>query len=74
MGSRTKKTIKWTIAALFAPVLLFLLLTFLIYLPPVQNWLVGQVAAYASEQTGMEISIDRVNLEFPLDLGIEVSE
>ena len=71
MGSRTKKTIKWTIAALFAPVLLFLLLTFLIYLPPVQNWLVGQVAAYASEQTGMEISIDRVNLEFPLDLGID---
>ena len=71
MGSKTKKTLKWTIAALLTPVLLFLLLFVLIYLPPVQNWLVQRVASYASEKTGMQISIDHVNLEFPLDLGID---
>lgn len=50
------------------PVLLFIILTVLIYLPPVQNWLVKQVTSYASEQTGMEISVERVRLAFPLDL------
>ena len=71
MGSKTKKTLKWTIAALLTPVLLFLLLFVLIYLPPVQNWLVQRVASYASEKTGMQINIDHVNLEFPLDLGVD---
>ena len=71
MGSKTKKTCKWIVVALLCPVLLFLLLTILIYLPPVQNWLVGQVTSYASEKTGMQISVDHVNLDFPLDLGID---
>ena len=71
MGSKTKKTLKWMTVALLTPVLLFLLLTILIYLPPVQNWLVGQVTSYASEKTGMQISVDHVNLEFPLDLGVD---
>ena len=51
---------------LLSPVLLFVLLTILIYLPPVQNWLVDKVAAYASEETGMEITVDHVDLSFPL--------
>ena len=65
---------KWVLAAaavLLTPVVLFGLLTVLIYLPPVQNWVVDKVAAYASEKTGMQISIDHVDLEFPLDLGID---
>ena len=56
---------------LLSPVLLFVLLTFLIYLPPVQNWLVDKVAAYASEETGMEITVNHVDLSFPLDLGVD---
>ena len=56
---------------LLSPVLLFVLLTILIYLPPVQNWLVDKVAAYASEETGMEITVDHVDLSFPLDLGVD---
>lgn len=35
------------------------------------NWAVKQVAAIASEKTGMEISVEHVNLEFPLNLGVE---
>ena len=57
--------------AVLTPVLLFIILAALLYLPPVQNWVVQKVTAIASEKTGMEISIGHVNLEWPLDLGID---
>ena len=66
-----KKAFWWILGILLSPVLLFVLLTILIYLPPVQNWLVDKVAAYASEQTGMEVTVDHVDLSFPLDLGVD---
>jgi hypothetical protein len=66
-----KKAFWWILGILLSPVLLFVLLTILIYLPPVQNWLVDKVAAYASEQTGMEITVNHVDLSFPLDLGVD---
>ena len=66
-----KKALKWLGVAVLAPVLLVVILAAAIYLPPVQNWAVKKVTAIASEKTGMDITIDRVLLEFPLDLGIE---
>ena len=66
-----KRALKWLGIAILAPVLLFFLLAALLYLPPVQNWAVKHVAAIASEKTGMEISVEHVNLEFPLNLGVE---
>ena len=66
-----KKVFWWILGVLLSPVLLFVILTILIYLPPVQNWAVDKVAAYASEQTGMEITVDHVDLSFPLDLGVD---
>ena len=66
-----KKAFWWILGILLSPVLLFVLLTILVYLPPVQNWLVDKVAAYASEETGMEITVDHVDLSFPLDLGVD---
>lgn len=71
MGKKRKQILRWLIAVILAPVVLFALLALLVYLPPVQNWLVGKVADYASEKTGMEISVGHVNLEFPLDLGVD---
>ena len=65
-----KKAMKWIGIAVLTPFLLFLILTALLYLPPVQNWAVQKATAIASEKTGMEISIDHISLEFPLDLGI----
>lgn len=53
------------------PILLIVLLLALLYFPPFQNWAVRQVTAYASTSTGMEISVERVGLDFPLDLGID---
>lgn len=66
-----KKALWWIGGILLSPVLLFVILTILIYLPPVQNWVVDKVAAYASEQTGMEITVNHVDLSFPLDLGVD---
>lgn len=66
-----RNVIKWTSVVLLTPIVLFIILALLFYLPPIQNWLVKQVTAYASEKTGLTISIDRVNLAFPLDLSVE---
>ncbi len=66
-----KKAFWWILGILLSPVLLFLILTMLLYLPPVQNWMVDKVAAIASEKTGMQIGVDHVDLSFPLDLSID---
>ena len=66
-----KRILKWTGLVLLAPVVLFILLTVLLYLPPVQNWAVDKVASIASEKTGMHISVGHVALAFPLDLSVD---
>ncbi|MBQ8064696.1 MAG: translocation/assembly module TamB domain-containing protein [Prevotella sp.] len=66
-----KKTLWWILGLLLSPVLLFVILTVLLYLPPVQNWAVDKVADIASEKTGMDISVGHVDLSFPLDLAID---
>ena len=71
MKQSIKNTIKWGGAVVAAPFILVILLMVLLYIPPVQNWAVHTVADYASEKTGMQISVERVHLQFPLDLGID---
>jgi len=66
-----KKLFWWILIILLSPVLLFVVLTVLLYLPPVQNWAVDKVTAIASEKTGMDISVGHVDLSFPLDLSID---
>ncbi len=66
-----KKYIRWVVIAIAIPIVLFLILVVLLYCPPVQNWAVKRVASYASQKMGMEITVDRVRLVFPLDLGVE---
>lgn len=48
----------------------FLLLAILLYIPPVQNFAVHQVANYLSGNLGMDVRIDKVRLAFPLDLAV----
>ena len=66
-----KKLFWWILIILLSPVLLFVVLTVLLYLPPVQNWAVDKVTAIASEKTGKDISVGHVDLSFPLDLSID---
>ena len=65
-----KKAFWWILGLLLSPVLLFVIVGVLLYLPPVQNWAVDKVAAIASEKTGMDITVDHVRLAFPLDLAV----
>ena len=67
---KLKKVLKWSAIALVSPIALFLLLAILIYIPPIQNFIVHQVADNMSERMGMNINIDKVRLAFPLDLAI----
>ena len=62
---------KWTkilIWILVTPLLLFILLMASLYVPPVQNLLRTQITAMTSDATGLEISIARIDLRFPLNL------
>ena len=57
------------------PVVLVLLVSVLLYIPPVQNFAVRKAAYYAGKATGMQIGIERIRLSFPLNLtvkGVEV--
>ena len=66
-----KRLLKWVARIVLTPILLFILLVILLYVPPIQNWVAQQVTAYASEQTGMDISVGHISLKFPLDLTVD---
>lgn len=53
---------------LLTPLALFILLMVLLYVPPVQDFIRRQATRIASEATGMQISVDRIDLRFPLNL------
>ncbi len=66
-----KKIMKWCGGALLSVTLLCAIPVALLYFPPFQQWAAKKAAAYASEQTGMDISVDRVRLKFPLRLSLQ---
>ena len=65
-----KRFFKWLGVAVALPFVVVALLVVLVYLPPVQDYAVRKVAAYASEQTGMRISVERLRLTPLLDLDV----
>ena len=66
-----KKRLKHIAIGAVVAVIAILALPLLIYVPPIQNWLVQQVAEVASEKTGYDITVEHVDLCFPLDLGVD---
>ncbi|NDV83775.1 translocation/assembly module TamB domain-containing protein [Bacteroides sp. 51] len=72
----TKKWLKRIgLTVLLAPIILVLLTIILLYIPPIQNYIRKEATAYASQATGMQINVQRINLRFPLKLavsGVEV--
>ena len=64
---RTRK-IRWWMWLIASPFLVFLLAIILLYLPPVQRFAVDKASAIASESTGLDIVVGRLDLRFPLDL------
>lgn len=50
---------------------LLLLIPVLIYIPPVQNFLVRVATGIVADKTGMKISVDKFRLKFPLDVALQ---
>lgn len=65
--SRSWRALAWGV---LTPIVLFALCMVLIYLPPVQKWAVDKAAESLSEEMGMEVTVERVRLKFPLDLSV----
>ncbi len=63
-----RKYIRRTLWVIASPFILFIVLGILVYVPPVQNFLVDKAAVYASEAIGMHIAVGRISLSFPLNL------
>ena len=65
-----KKAFWWIGIILLSPIILFIIITILLYIPPVQNFAVRKAALYAFDKTKLDIRIDHISLVFPLDLGV----
>ncbi|MGP1549030.1 MAG: translocation/assembly module TamB domain-containing protein, partial [Prevotella sp.] len=66
-----RKAVKIIGIIVAVPVFLFFIIAALFYFPPFQSWAVKRVTSITSEKTGMEITVERVNLSFPLDLSVD---
>lgn len=63
-----RRSVRILLWVLLTPVALFILLMALLYVPPVQDFIRRKATQVASEATGMQISVDRIDLRFPLNL------
>lgn len=65
-----KRALKWACAIILTPVLLIVILMAVFYIPPVQRWIVREISEYASEQSGLDITMDKATVSFLLDLDL----
>ncbi len=70
-GGLLPRTLKWIGWILAVPVLLFVVVGALLYVPFVQDFAVRQLVAYAEEETGYDIQLERLRISFPLDLDLQ---
>ena len=66
-----RKIGKVILAGIVVVVAFILLVILLLYTPPVQQWVKGKVLPYVHSATGLDVSLDRILLEFPLTLRLE---
>ncbi len=62
------KVRRWIIGILLAPIALLVLLMVLLYIPPIQRWIIGVVEEKVENATGMDLEIGTLRLKFPLNL------
>ena len=66
-----KKILKHTLRTLLVILLVLLLVPALLYVPAVQDLARRRAVAYASRTLGMEVSVERIRLAFPLRLTVD---
>ena len=52
------------------PIVLSLLVSLLLYVPPIQNYIAGRAMKYVFDSTGIDVRFERVRLSFPLNLSV----
>lgn len=66
-----KKILKYTLRTLLVIFIVLVLIVALIYIPGVQNFVRKHGVKYASEALGMDVSVGRLRLAFPLRLTVD---
>lgn len=66
-----KRWVKWIGIACLVPLAFIILLSLLLYFPPLQDLVKEKVIVYAGKVTGMHIKIDKIRLSFPLNLTVQ---
>ena len=67
---KAHKIFKAILITISIPIILLWLLIILLYIPPVQNYVVDEVCETLEEESGLDISISSFRLAFPLKLKI----
>lgn len=65
------RLLSWLLRGCLYFLTIFILLSALLYVPFVQDWAVGVACDKIGESTGMDVSVDRVRLSFPLDVDLQ---
>ncbi len=65
-----KRALKWACAIILTPVIAIVLLMAAFYIPPVQRWVVKEISEYASEKSGLNITMQKATITFLLDLDL----
>ena len=71
---KKRKGLKIALWIVATPIMLFLSLMVLLYIPFIQQFIREQAARIASESTGMDIRVGRIDLRFPLNLRVSQVE
>jgi hypothetical protein len=66
-----KKIAKWLLGVVLGATGLLLLVSVLVFLPPVQDFVKRKAAAYVSQTMGVKLDVGRFRLQFPLILRID---
>ena len=68
--AKKRKGLKIALWIMAMPIVLFFSLMALLYVPFIQQFISEQTARIASESTGMDIRVGRIDLRFPLNLRV----
>lgn len=66
-----EKIIKYTLRALLVVLVVLILVPALLYIPAVQDFVRKRAVGYASRALGMDLSVERLRLSFPLRLSVD---
>lgn len=67
----TSRFLRWVVWILLSPIILFLVLTILLYIPFVQDWATGYACEKLSKETGLDVNVERLRVKFPLDVDLQ---